>query len=293
MFPFDILTRIKKLKAAGVIGLNYRNLYLIQAKNPRRLFPHVDSKIISKRLAQDAGLPVPELYMIIDSYARVKKSYQKLLQYDSFVVKPEHGSGGEGILVLNQKEGDFYRLNGNKITWQEIRQHLNNILSGLHSLGGHPDRAFIEYKVEFADEFDHLFFQGTPDIRIIVVDGKPTTAMMRLPTKASNNKANLHQGAVGLGVDIKTGCSQHAIQFDREIEFHPDTGVALKDVKINNWEDILEYARQCYHVYQLGYLGVDLVIDKNLGPLLLEVNARPGLAIQIANQKGLLESIGK
>jgi hypothetical protein len=38
----------------------------------------------------------------------------------------------------------------------------------------------------------------------------------------------------------------------------------------------------------LGYIGVDVVLDANHGPLLLELNARPGLAIQIANFQGLL-----
>ena len=33
---------------------------------------------------------------------------------------------------------------------------------------------------------------------------------------------------------------------------------------------------------------IDLVLDENEGPLLLELNARPGLAIQMANGKGLV-----
>jgi glutathione synthase/RimK-type ligase-like ATP-grasp enzyme len=41
----------------------------------------------------------------------------------------------------------------------------------------------------------------------------------------------------------------------------------------------------------LGYLGVDMVIDQERGPLLLELNARPGLQIQVANQKGLLKHL--
>ena len=35
-------------------------------------------------------------------------------------------------------------------------------------------------------------------------------------------------------------------------------------------------------------IGCDIVIDKNLGPLILELNARPGLSIQLANNRGLL-----
>jgi hypothetical protein len=41
----------------------------------------------------------------------------------------------------------------------------------------------------------------------------------------------------------------------------------------------------------LAFLGVDLVIDRDRGPLLLELNARPGLQIQVANQAGLLKRL--
>ncbi len=43
----------------------------------------------------------------------------------------------------------------------------------------------------------------------------------------------------------------------------------------------------------LGYIGADMVIDRDRGPLLLELNARPGLAIQMANRAGLLDRIQK
>jgi len=42
-----------------------------------------------------------------------------------------------------------------------------------------------------------------------------------------------------------------------------------------------------YDMTGLGYLGADIVLDKNRGPMMLEINARPGLAIQIANGRGL------
>ena len=41
----------------------------------------------------------------------------------------------------------------------------------------------------------------------------------------------------------------------------------------------------------MGYLGVDIVIDATAGPLMLELNARPGLNIQIANQEGLVHRL--
>jgi hypothetical protein len=43
----------------------------------------------------------------------------------------------------------------------------------------------------------------------------------------------------------------------------------------------------------LGYLGVDIVVDAAAGPLLLEANARPGLAIQTANGLGLVPCLDR
>ena len=49
----------------------------------------------------------------------------------------------------------------------------------------------------------------------------------------------------------------------------------------------LEIASKAYEMTGLGYLGADIVLDKERGPMMLELNARPGLAIQIANLVGL------
>ena len=38
----------------------------------------------------------------------------------------------------------------------------------------------------------------------------------------------------------------------------------------------------------MGYIGVDFVIDAKIGAVVLEANARPGLAIQVAHRIGLL-----
>ena len=38
---------------------------------------------------------------------------------------------------------------------------------------------------------------------------------------------------------------------------------------------------------ELGYVGADVVIDQRRGPVILELNARPGLGVQLANHCGL------
>lgn len=50
---------------------------------------------------------------------------------------------------------------------------------------------------------------------------------------------------------------------------------------------MLLMAAEAIEMTGLGYLGADFVLDKERGPVLLELNARPGLAIQIANRSGL------
>ncbi|MCW8994347.1 MAG: alpha-L-glutamate ligase-like protein, partial [Psychromonas sp.] len=163
-----------------------------------------------------------------------------------------------------------------------------NILAGLFSLGGSLDVAVIEALIQFDSAFDNFSFEGVPDVRVIVFKGFPVMAMMRLSTAASDGKANLHQGAVGVGIDIATGKALHAVQFDQPIEYHPDTKKKLTTLTIPKWQRLLYLASSCYEMSGMGYLGTDMVLDRHLGPMLLELNARPGLAIQIANGQGLL-----
>jgi predicted ATP-grasp superfamily ATP-dependent carboligase len=68
---------------------------------------------------------------------------------------------------------------------------------------------------------------------------------------------------------------------------HPDLGRSVVGVTVPRWDEILDIAARCYDAVPLGYLGVDVVLDAADGPLVLELNARPGLTIQLANGRGL------
>ena len=135
--------------------------------------------------------------------------------------------------------------------------------------------------------FSGISYEGVPDIRVIVLMGYPVMAMLRLPTRQSSGKANLHQGAIGVGVDIATGKTLEGTWLNEIIQRHPDTNNHVSNVTLPNWQGFLELATSCYELSQLGYIGVDMVLDETKGPLVLEINARPGLNIQIANNAGL------
>lgn len=285
----------RRLRQAGVLGLNERNCDFIMHLNPRRLYPRVDDKVLTKKLAIEAGMAVPELYGVISHQGEVRDFAAIVGDLDSFVVKPAQGSGGNGIAVVtgrSERKRDAFRLaSGLLVMRDEIEHHISNIVSGQYSLGGIPDKAIIEYCVRFDPVFDALSYQGVPDIRVIVYRGYPTMTMVRLPTRASDGKANLHQGAVGAGVDMSRGVTLNGVLNDHLVDEHPDTGALVAGLEIPHWDFILQTAARGYEVTELGYLGVDMVIDRHKGPLILEMNARPGLNIQIANCEGLAKRI--
>jgi alpha-L-glutamate ligase-like protein len=282
----------RELRRQGVVGMNRRNTQMIAALNPRSRYPLVDDKLRTKEVAIGAGIAVPELYGVIETNHDVRHLPAIVAGHEDFVIKPAHGSGGNGILVITGRVGgQFRKASGLLEDVDGLKHHISNILSGMYSLGGQPDRAMIEYRVRFDPLFGQVSFQGVPDIRTVVYKGYPAMAMVRLPTRASDGKANLHQGAVGAGIDIATGITGHGVLHNDIVDRHPDTGAALGGIAIPDWGRLLGLAAGCYELTGLGYLGVDVVLDRDLGPLILELNARPGLAVQIANGTGLLGNI--
>ena len=292
-----MLSVARNLRRIGVLGLNERNCDFIMRLNPRRFYPRVDDKALTKELALKAGMAVPDLYGIIEHQGQVRQLAEMIGDLRSFVIKPAQGSGGDGILVVtgrSERKRDSFRLSsGMLISMGELQHHVSNIVGGQYSLSGGRDKALIEYCVHFDPIFAEVSYQGVPDIRVVVYRGYPAMAMVRLPTRASDGKANLHQGAVGAGVDMGAGITLKGVLNDEIVDEHPDTGALVAGLKIPQWEFILETSAKGYEVTGLGYLGVDMVIDRDRGPLILEMNARPGLNIQIANGTGLANRIAR
>ncbi len=279
----------RRLKQLGILGMNRRNAELILDQNPRRLYPIVDDKLRMRNLCLRIGVPTPAIYAAIRCYAQLRRLGDLLRFHDDFVIKPNRGSGGRGVLVVMGRDGDtFFRHNGERLGLEQLRQHLSDILSGMYSLGGRPDEALIQQRVRLHPAFEPISYKGIPDIRVIVYRNEPAMAMLRLPTRASNGRANLHQGGIGTGVDLASGVTHHAVCRNRACELHPDTGVPVVGMRVPYWHDVLAMSRRAADAVGMGYVGIDIIVDADEGPMLLEANARPGLAIQIANGRGLV-----
>jgi alpha-L-glutamate ligase-like protein len=284
-----------RLHESGTLGMNARNHAFIQAYNPRRYYPRVDDKLQTKLLTRRLGLTAPRLIGVVRFNRQIRDVPVLLKDETEFVIKPTNGSGGKGILIVvgRGENGEYIKPSGEMLDDTDLFRHVSNTLGGLYSLGGQPDCAMIEQYIHFTDAFEGYSYQGVPDVRVIVFQGYPVMAMMRCSTADSDGKANLHQGAVGVGIDIVTGLARKAVQYDRPVTRHPETGKVFADLSVPEWDKHLLLATRCYEMTHLGYFGADIVLDRDQGPMILELNARPGLAIQIANGIGLLPRLEK
>jgi alpha-L-glutamate ligase-like protein len=283
-----------RLAQLGILGMNQRNAACILDHNPRARFPLVDDKLRMQELCGRIAVPTPELYAEVGFHSMLRRLPAILADRDDFVIKPNRGSAGRGVLVITGRDGgEYLRHSGERLRLDALRQHLSDILSGMYSLGGRPDRAIIQQRIRLHPAFEAVAYRGIPDVRVVLYRNEPAMAMLRLPTRASNGRANLHQGGIGAGIDLERGRTVHAVQHDRFIEVHPDTGGPLLGRRVPRWPAVLDMAQSVAVAVGLGYVGVDIVIDAEQGPMLLEANARPGLAIQIANGRGLLPRLAE
>jgi alpha-L-glutamate ligase-like protein len=277
------------MKLSNILGLNARTQLFSYQVNSARGKKTADSKIQTQRVLKKAQVLSPVIYRKFRKPQDVFAFKWESLP-DKFALKPSRGMGGEGIIVVKKKSVDgvsWITTQKTKVTVNDLKLHTLDILEGAYSMGNIPDVAFIQEYVGRHNVFRKYAYRGTPDIRIIVFNKVPVMAMLRLPTKESGGRANLHQGAVGVGVDIATGITTKAIWHGDQIHYKPDTSRKLRGIKIPLWTTCLETAVKAQTASGLGYCGVDIVLHPEKGPMVLELNAQPGLQIQLANMTGL------
>lgn len=277
------------MKLKPILGLNARTQLYAYRYNTRSGKKIADSKLQTARILKKFEIPHPEMYMKFSKPADLLRcNWEKLP--DAFALKPSRGLGGEGIIVVKRKAKDdsgWITTQKNKVTVEDLKLHILDTLEGAFSMGNEPDVAFIQEYIGRHKAFRRYAYRGTPDIRIIVFNKVPVMAMLRLPTKESGGRANLHQGAIAVGVDISTGITTRAFWHGVQISVKPESKRKLRGIKIPNWNTILETAVKTQVAVGLGYLGVDIVLHPDKGPMVLEINAQPGLQIQMANGAGL------
>ncbi len=307
------------MKIRDVLGLNSRNHLYTSVYNSRSGKVIANSKLLTKKTLKAAKVRVPETYSVLRSMEALENFDFLTLPHD-FVVKPNNGLGGQGIVVIEGR-GEFAGewIDSQGEIWQvnDLRLHMADILAGRYSMDDVSDIAYIEERVRVHPVFEKYSYHGTPDIRVIVYNKVPVMSYVRLPTEESGGRANLFQGAAAVGIDIATGITTYGVHHAKPTEFFPGTRRKLGNIQIPQWEEILETAIAASDAIGLGYMASDIVLqpiseitDLPAGkagnqapiskqekkeqvavPMILEVNAQPGLKIQIANRAGLKERL--
>lgn len=263
-----------------LFGMNRRNVELVYAHNQRRHYPLADDKILCKEILAKVGVPLAPTIAIGRGLFEVDAVLATLREREGFVVKPASGSGGDGIIVVGARtEGGWRTAKGRDVPFHEMRQHLANITFGTFSKGL-EDRILIEERIEPHALYDAFWPDGVCDLRIIVLRGQPLLSMVRVPTRRSGGRANLHQGGIGVAVEIRDGVTYRAVSRGESVEIHPESGEPLVGRQLPDWDACVKVALLAASAVPLGYLGVDICVDRRWGPVLLEINARPGLEIQ-------------
>lgn len=281
--------KINNMRLSSILGLNARTQLFSYRYNTISGKKIADSKIQTARVLKQSDIPHPVIYKKFKNPQDVFNFRWDKLP-DAFVVKPSRGLGGEGIVVVKKRSKDklaWITTQRKRVVADDLKLQVLDILEGAYSMGNIPDVAFIQEYVGRHKAFRKYAYRGTPDIRVIVFNKVPVMAMLRLPTKESGGRANLHQGAIGVGVDIATGITTKAIWYGEQVHYKPDTKHKLRGIKIPHWTQVLETAVRAQIASVMGYIGVDIILHPEKGPMVLELNAQPGLQIQLANMEGL------
>jgi len=281
-------------KLGDILGINARSSDYLRL-NKKEAREKADDKLLTKKMLRKAKIPHPKLLGVVSNMVEVER-FDWLSLAGGFVIKPVQGLEGGGILLIKKQAkyaGEWLKVEGGKVGVADLKFHVMDILEGRYSRNDIPDSAMIEERVKTHPKFRKISTGGAPDVRVIVYNRVPIMAMLRLPTEESLGKANLHQGALGLGIDIATGITTYGVYKGRRIRYLPGGEKKVNGITVPEWNKVLKYAVKTQRVSKLGYVAVDMLIDKEKGPLVLELNDQPGLSIQLANWAGLRRRLNR
>lgn len=275
-------------RPSHILGMNGR--YNYTKKNSMNAKRYGFSKLRTKELLSEHHIPTAKLYHVFENIDDIDEVNWATIP-TPFVIKPASGSAGKGVWIITKKienKLEWKNHDGELLDEADLKLHVANILDGEFSTWGSQHRALIEEMITAHPSLAKYSYSGTPDVRVVVFNSVPVMAMTRIPTKESNGKANLDQGAIGLGIDMATGVTTYGLRGKTEkITHFPGSKKKVNGILIPFWEKTLEIAVQAANAAGYKFMGADLFITAEYGPIIVELNGFPGLSIQLTNRAGL------
>jgi len=276
-----------------ILGQNARNLNFINEYNDDYAKNLADSKLKTKEFLWKKWVSVAQTLLIINNHKELDDLDLNSLEVP-FVIKPNAWYWGKWILIFEIKDNDWNFITNDCQTFslKILKEHIRDILDWFYSISWSRDKVIFEQKIILDHSIELLWKYWLPDIRVIVFNWVPIIAMLRVPTANSKWKANLHAGACWVWIDIWSGKLTYITQFKKMIKSIPWLW-DIRWIELPYWEDILKLATKVQQITNIGYVGCDIVIDDKVWPLLLEVNVRPWLEVQVANKVALYDRLKK
>lgn len=280
-------------KTYWILWQNARNLNYIKEYNTPLARKLADSKLWTKNFLRNKNVEVPKTLFVLTKHNEVTLELIESL-IPPFVIKPNAWFWGKWIIVIDSVDAtwNFISNTSEAYSSKKLLEHFLSILDGFFSISWNRDKVMIEKKIILDHEIELLWKYWLPDIRIIVFNMVPIMAMLRIPTSKSWWKANLHSWACWVWIDIWTWKLTYITQFSRIIKSVPWIW-DVRGIEIPNWEKILELAVKVQKVTNIWYLWCDIVLDYKDGPLILEINIRPWLEVQVANMAPLQDRLDR
>lgn len=271
-----------------ILGMNAR--YKYTKFNSSKSKSYGFSKLRTKELLNSHDIPTAQVYHVFSSLQDLDDVNWEIIP-TPFVVKPASGSAGKGIIVITKKlpnKSTWVSSDNEHLSDEDLTLHVSNILDGEFSTWGSSHKAIVEEMIPSHPALAKYSYRGTPDIRVIVFNSVPVMAMARIPTKESHGRANLDKGAIAVGIDLATGISTYGLYGkSTHITRFPHNHKKVNGIMIPEWTKVLTTAVEAANAAGYIFMGADIFIHPEKGPMIVELNGFPGLSIQLANRAGL------
>jgi hypothetical protein len=200
-----------------------------------------------------------------------------------WIIKPEDGLRGEGLFMLEFRQGDFWVQRGRDVQ----RFSFEEFLSGLkQKKAGSAGATLIERRLEQGEFWRRLFPDSANTLRLLTLwtpgEAAPfvARAVQRIGTADTVPTDNWSGGGISAPVDLATGRlgegRMHPLKGKRSTQrftHHPDTGTLIEGAVLPGWEGVKDVVlRAAASVPFNRMAGWDILVDSEGVPVILEAN---------------------
>lgn len=262
-----------------------------KARLQRDVQPYVyrilfDDKFLCNMHCKAIGIRTPYTYGTIDPGQDYRAQIQSWLHASSgqaLFIKPIIGSGGRNAAIAKKSGNDII-----------VRTMMRS--TPLHDYVL-EEKSVVQEKISQDSRMAAVSRSSVNTLRLVTMLTKHGEAIVaKALIRFGVGEAivdNFGAGGVAIGVDCETGkLSKYGYDEKRNGYLaHPTTGIVFEDFVVPDWERLCNAAievQSAFRFYRL--LGLDVAMDENGEPVVIEINASPDLAGMEQIAGPLLES---